>query len=41
MTCLSKEQKHPEYKEAKKAELAAVRNGNYNFAGIGLPGDLK
>ena len=33
--CLGKEKRHPRYKEAKDAEMQAVRNGNYNFEGIG------
>ena len=38
--CLGKEKRHPRYKEAKDAEMQAVRNGNYNFEGIGKPEDL-
>lgn len=38
--CEEKEKKHPKYQEAVKAELEAVRNGNYNFEGIGKPSDL-
>lgn len=37
--CIREEQEHPKYEEAKAAELAAVRAGNYNFPGIGLPED--
>ena len=40
MECKEKERKHPKYAEADKAELAAVRAGNYNFEGIGKPADL-
>lgn len=40
MDCLDAEQKHPKYKEAAEAELAACRRGNYNFAGIGKPAGL-
>lgn len=39
-SCRAKEQKHPKYAEAKAAELAAVRAGDYNFPGIGKPADL-
>ena len=35
-----KEHKHPKYQEARDAELAEVKAGNYNFEGIGRPADL-
>lgn len=38
--CNEKEIKHPKYEEARKAELEAVKKGNYNFVGIGKPEDL-
>lgn len=38
--CASKERAHPLYEKAKLAEITAVRNGNYNFEGIGKPNDL-
>lgn len=41
MDCKGKERAHPRYKEATDTELAAVQAGNRNFAGIGLPADLK
>ena len=37
MTCKTEEQKHPAYEEADRAELDAVRRGDYNFPGVGLP----
>ena len=40
-TCETKEIAHPKYKEAREAENKAVRYGDYNFAGIGLPADLE
>ena len=40
MECKDKERKHPKYREAQEAERQAVRNGNYNFPGIGKPADL-
>ena len=40
MKCLDKEKAHSKYAEAKEIENEAVRNGNYNFAGVGLPSDL-
>jgi hypothetical protein len=41
MKCKEKEKKHERYDEAKAVESEEVRNGNYNFEGIGLPNDLK
>ena len=38
--CETLEKAHPKYKEAKAAEMAEVRKGNYNFKGIGKPHDL-
>lgn len=38
--CEVKETHHPDYQRAYKAEMAAVRAGNYNFPGIGKPADL-
>lgn len=40
-TCQSKERNHPKYKDAVAADVEAVKAGNYNFSGIGLPEDLK
>jgi len=40
MDCLSKEKAHPKYPEAAKAELEAVKRGDYNYPGIGKPSDL-
>ena len=39
--CENLEKTHPQYTEAKEAELQAVKNGDYNFPGIGLPLDLQ
>ena len=36
--CAEEERQHPDYQLAADAELAAVRSGNRNFAGIGWPG---
>ena len=41
MECLETEKRHPKYKEAEAAEHAAVKAGNYNFPGIGLPPELR
>ena len=39
--CKDKEVKHEMYDLARKVESDEVRNGNYNYEGIGLPNDLK
>jgi hypothetical protein len=41
LSCDEKEKNHDKYKDAKDAELEQVKQGNYNFEGIGLPNDLK
>ena len=38
MKCADEERQHPDYQLAADAELAAVRAGNRNFAGLGWPG---
>lgn len=41
LTCSNKEKHHPDYDRAVETELAAIRQGNYNFPGIGwtkMPG---
>ena len=35
MDCKSAEEKDPRYKEAREADEAAIRGGNFNFPGIG------
>lgn len=37
MDCKAAEKKHPRYKDAVEADNAAIRQGNYNFKGIGYP----
>jgi hypothetical protein len=39
--CREKEEQHPMFEEARRVELEAVKGGNYNFRGIGLPADLR
>ena len=39
--CIEKERKHKDYQKACDAEFKALKQGNYNFKGIGLPDDLK
>lgn len=34
MDCAEAEKKHPRFKEAKAAEEAAVKSGNYNYPGL-------
>jgi hypothetical protein len=41
LACVAVEQAHPRYIEALAAEEEAVRQGNLNFPGIGLPLDLQ
>lgn len=38
--CQEKERRHPMFKFARDMEAQAVKAGNYNFPGIGLPDDL-
>lgn len=38
--CKDSETQHPDYAAADQAEVEAVRSGNYNFPGVGLPADL-
>jgi hypothetical protein len=40
-TCEEKEEAHPAYAQAVAVELQAVKSGDYNFPGIGLPSDLR
>lgn len=40
LDCQEKEANHPRYKEAVDREIAACEAGDYNFVGIGKPGDL-
>lgn len=37
MKCKEEERKHKDYKKAQDAEINQVRQGNYNYKGIGLP----
>lgn len=41
LPCKKREEEHPDYEMARKAEDAAVRAGNMNFQGIGLPSELR
>ena len=41
IACIATEQAHPRFDEAVAAEEAAVRRGDFNFPGIGLPPDLQ
>jgi len=36
LECKEAEKEHPKYKEARDAEHAEVKRGNYNFKGIGF-----
>jgi hypothetical protein len=35
LRCAEEEKSHPDYRKAVEAEIAAIRNGNHNFPGIG------
>lgn len=39
--CRRTEELHPDFASAHAAEAAAVRDGDYNFPGVGLPSDLR
>ena len=39
MPCRRKEEQHPDIELAKAAEINEVRKGNYNYEGIGYPGE--
>ena len=34
------ETKHPDYEQARTADESEIKNGNYNFQGVGKPKDL-
>lgn len=36
MKCKDNERKRPDYRKANDADIAEIRKGNYNFAGIGF-----
>ena len=38
--CIEQERAHPKYAEAREAEWMALKAGDRNFDGIGLPNDL-
>lgn len=40
MDCKDKETNHPDYKKAQDADVAQIKSGNYNFAGVGKPSTL-
>lgn len=41
LECAERERAHPRFEEARRVEREAVRNGDFNFPGIGLPSDLR
>jgi len=41
LECSQREQAHPDYEKAAEAESQAVRRGDYNYPGIGLPPELR
>ena len=38
--CQKEEEAHPDYAEAARVELEAVKRGDYNYPGVGKPLDL-
>lgn len=36
MDCSDSERKRPDFEDARKADEAAIKSGNFNFKGIGL-----
>ena len=40
MDCMDKEMKHSDYKKAQDADHQQIKQGNYNFKGIGKPENL-
>lgn len=40
LDCEEKERQHPDYKKAREADEAAIKQGNFNFHGIGAPRGL-
>ena len=38
--CDVKEHNHPDFEQARTTEFEKVKNGNYNFLGVGKPKDL-
>lgn len=41
MGCDARESRHPRYRAAVEADEQAIKRGDFNFPGIGLPDDLK
>ena len=39
--CDRRERAHPQFANAQRVEGEAVRRGDFNFAGVGLPSDLS
>ena len=40
MDCSDEERAHPDFPKAREAEYQAVKAGDMNYPGIGLPADL-
>ena len=41
LACDAREREHPDFERARRIESEAVRRGDYNYPGIGLPADLQ
>jgi len=40
LDCKDREERHPDYEAARKAEAEAARRGVFDFPGVGKPADL-
>ena len=40
ISCKTKEEKHPDYEKASNKEIEQIKQGNYNYKGIGKPNNL-
>lgn len=41
LDCKRLEEQHPGYEQAREIESAAVRRGDFNYPGVGLPAALR
>lgn len=39
--CAEIERAHPDFQRAREVEMEQVRQGNFNYQGVGLPADLR
>lgn len=41
LSCESREERHPRHRAAVEADEQAIKRGDFNYPGIGLPSDMK